>query len=723
MTLNSPDGGKPGFAPGQSTADHEQAVPYAALYRRWRPQLFSEVLGQEHVTRSLQNALAKNRIAHAYLFCGLRGTGKTTMAKLLGKALNCLEGVNSEPCNRCRSCVEVTEGRNLDVLEIDAASNRGIDEIRELREKVRYAAAQNRYKVYIIDEVHMLTSEAFNALLKVLEEPPPKVVFVLATTEAHKIPLTIVSRCQRYDFHLLEVEQLAGRLRAVAAEMDFTVDDKTLILLARQAEGAVRDALGLLEQSRAYGGEAITYEQALEILGLPAPEILHRYYQAVIDENLAAGLAVIREVIQQGMDLQRLLREQVLYLRKLLLLQAEAAETTTLADVPALKPYLLQHRDSFKPALILEMLEILQQLVYQLRGVSQPQFLLELAFLRLVRVYRFRSYFSPDELVRRLEALEEKLLAAGQGRLESADHDRQAVSTHNKEKNSQDVAPWDDPVRDDNGDTGLPIERPQQKEAPQPLEEGRHSAASPEPAASALNENTAATEPQKEQLKPLPLAETAAEEESSQPATETHMEKDTTPLDAAGLAMFWKEHFLAELKKERKYNLLAYLMEAAPLSWKGGIFAVAIPPKRAYLKKRLETEKNKKYIGNKLRELLNTPAEFQVIIQEHENAGQAPEEYGSGAAEHQNGRISASDVPSPPYAGPAVSPQPGGASPPAHDQDFMRKVVDLFQGSLIEAGKSGDEKPWTAKTAVDASFAIDDVPLPDPPPPDEDEEV
>jgi DNA polymerase-3 subunit gamma/tau len=180
-----------------STTKQKSNVPYVALYRRWRPQLFSQIVGQQHVTRTLQNALSSSRVAHAYLFCGLRGTGKTTMAKLLAKALNCEKGVAQEPCNACRSCREINEGNSLDVIEIDAASNRGIDEIRELREKIRYAAASSRYKVYIIDEVHMLTNEAFNALLKTLEEPPPNVVFILATTEVHKLPLTVVSRCQR----------------------------------------------------------------------------------------------------------------------------------------------------------------------------------------------------------------------------------------------------------------------------------------------------------------------------------------------------------------------------------------------------------------------------------------------------------------------------------------------------------------------------------------------
>lgn len=691
----------------QTSGGSPVKAPYTSLYRRWRPQLFSQVLGQEHVTRSLQNALVGNRIAHAYLFCGLRGTGKTTMAKLLGKALNCLEGVNAEPCNRCRSCVEVTEGRNLDVMEIDAASNRGIDEIRDLREKVRYAAAQNRYKVYIIDEVHMLTQEAFNALLKVLEEPPPLVVFVLATTEVHKIPLTIVSRCQRYDFHLLEVEQLAGRLQAVADEMHFSADEKTLILLARQAEGAVRDALGLLEQCRAYGGESISYEQALEILGLPAPAVLHGYYQAVVDEDLASGLAVIREAVQRGMDLQRLIREQILYLRKLLLLQAEQDETTALADVPALRSYLLQHRDKFDSAVILEMLEILQLLTYQLRGASQPQFLLELAFLRLARVYRFRSYFSPGELMQRLEALEEKLLASGKGRLEADDvvetikSDKiDTITTNREARPSMDMA-----------------------DKEKTKEQGQR--------AGTAEDNTLQTEDFGVNIKETvsEVREGPPEEnESIQAVTEAENETaatvafdDAPGVDSApegtipegGLTLFWEEKFLARLRKNRKHNLLAYLMEATPLSWKGGVFAVTISPKRAYLKKRLEAEKNRKYIDNMLEELLGAPAAMRVILDSSESSSEPAEKHKSLADQKPQKTGSSSGAASPGDTKQAASP------PETHNENLMPQILDLFQGRLIEAGINMEEK---GKSFSPGEYWADGEPIPPPPDMDENED-
>jgi len=446
-------------------------VPYTALYRRWRPQFFSQVVGQDHVTRTLQNALSTSRIAHAYLFCGLRGTGKTTMAKLLAKALNCLEGVTEEPCNACRSCLEITEGRSLDVIEIDAASNRGIDEIRDLREKIRYAAASSRYKVYIIDEVHMLTNEAFNALLKTLEEPPPGVVFILATTEVHKLPLTVVSRCQRFEFHLIEAGPLAAHLAKISREMNFSIDEETCILLARLAEGSARDALGLLEQCRAYGGERVVYEEALEILGLAHPEIIYRLLCSVAAENIGDGLAVLNELVYRGSDLHRFLRELILYLRKLLMLQSSENGEHFLADVPGFKQYLLEQRRTFDHPVILEMLEILQQLTFQMKGASQPQFLLELAFLRLVRANRFRQYLSPGDLFRRLEELEEKLQTVGLTLIEETDEkEHYPAAERVPPKDPEDIPPWElpPPSNQKNNEEATPEEEQKNRDSRKP---------------------------------------------------------------------------------------------------------------------------------------------------------------------------------------------------------------------------------------------------------------
>ncbi|NLK51426.1 MAG: DNA polymerase III subunit gamma/tau [Syntrophomonadaceae bacterium] len=251
-------------------------MSYVALYREWRPQNFQNVVGQTHVTRTLLNALQQGRISHAYLFCGPRGTGKTSVAKILAKAVNCSEAQEGEPCNQCVSCRAIVEGSSLDVLEIDAASNRGIDEIRELRERVQYAPSGGRFRVYIIDEVHMLTTEAFNALLKTLEEPPSHVIFVLATTEAHKVPATILSRCQRFDFRRITPAELIERLKLVAEHQQIEISEEAIMAIVRAAEGGLRDALSLLDQCIGFATNAITLEEVNQVLGTVSEEFLRQ---------------------------------------------------------------------------------------------------------------------------------------------------------------------------------------------------------------------------------------------------------------------------------------------------------------------------------------------------------------------------------------------------------------------------------------------------------------
>ncbi|NLL21455.1 MAG: DNA polymerase III subunit gamma/tau [Firmicutes bacterium] len=581
--------------------------PYRALYRSWRPQFFSEVVGQEHVVRTLQNALAAGRVAHAYLFCGLRGTGKTTMAKLLAKALNCLEGINPEPCGRCRSCQEVMDGRNMDVLEIDAASNRGIDEIRDLRDKARYAAAQNRFKVYIIDEVHMLTNEAFNALLKILEEPPPGVVFILATTEVYKLPLTVVSRCQRFDFHLLEGKQVVGRLQEVARGMNFSVEEETLYLLARQAEGSMRDALGLLEQCRAYGGEKVSYSEALEILGLTAPEAIYNLLQAIVEGDNLSGLAAINEVVSKGKDLQRFLQEMTLYLRRLVLLQSGSDEEKTLQDVPGLKPYLLRHKDKFNDLVLLEMLEILQGLSGKLRNSSQPSFLLELAFLRLVRVYRFRDYLSPEALLSRLEELEEKLQSAGLEGLNAGTGAKSQASGKEKPAAGPEraAAAVDDSVPGE-------ILPPADGKAPAGEEtaSGLGKAAAPEGDPGLLEGETHSP------------AGSSGKVGFEEPEREAEREPERE-VDLEQLREIWHNKLLPEIKKQRKHNIYALLQDGRPFSCKKGVFTICLPQGYSFHKGRIESTRNKKYIESLLKYLLGYAVDLRVILQEK------PEETGN----------------------------------------------------------------------------------------------
>jgi DNA polymerase-3 subunit gamma/tau len=296
------------------------------FYRRWRPQTLAEVVGQEQITQTLLNALAAERVAHAYLFSGPRGTGKTSTGRILAKAVNCLDNGRGEPCNACSMCQAISEGRALDLVEIDAASNRGIDEIRDLRERVNFAPNIARYKVYIIDEVHMLTEPAFNALLKTLEEPPPHVIFVLATTEVHKVPLTILSRCQRFDFRRLSQAAIVGKLKQICAQEGSQIEPQALALIARSATGSLRDAENLLEQMVIYHGSEITHQDVQKELGIIGDERVRRLAECILRRDIAGGLTTINSVCDDGLDLRQFNRELVEYLRGVLLLKAGAED-------------------------------------------------------------------------------------------------------------------------------------------------------------------------------------------------------------------------------------------------------------------------------------------------------------------------------------------------------------------------------------------------------------
>ncbi len=302
------------------------------FYRKWRPQTLAEVVGQEPITKTLANALATGRVAHAYLFCGPRGTGKTSTGRILAKALNCLTNGKGEPCNTCDMCQAFNEGRALDLVEIDGASNRGIDEIRDLREKINFAPNLARYKVYIIDEVHMLTEPAFNALLKTLEEPPPHAIFILATTEVHKVPLTILSRCQRFDFRRLPQSAVVNKLKDICDHEGIKVEAQALALIAKAATGSLRDAENLLEQLVLYRGSDISLEQAQSELGISGDMRISQLAGHILKKDVASGLAVINNVAVDGVDLRQFTRGLVDYLRDILLVKSGAGETS---DFPA----------------------------------------------------------------------------------------------------------------------------------------------------------------------------------------------------------------------------------------------------------------------------------------------------------------------------------------------------------------------------------------------------
>jgi len=358
---------------------------YLALYREWRPQRFDEVVGQDHVKRTLQNALSNGRIAHAYLFTGPRGTGKTTVAKLLAKAVNCKDQSSVEPCNRCSACVSITEGSSMDVLEIDAASNRRIEEIREIRDRVRYAPAENRYKVYIVDEVHMLTPEASNALLKTLEEPPEHVIFVLATTDPHKLLRTIISRCQRFDFHLLPADLIAGRLQQVCRKRGVTCSDEAIMLIARHAEGAMRDGLSLLDQVLSFGGDELTLEDVLSVLGTAQDDVFFDLVEAVCVGDVGAVLEMIDQIALKGVDIRQFIKDLTGHIRNLLVVDI-AEHPATLVPVGSEAIERLRDQSSMIGRdTIMLLVDSLAEIDGRLRWSPQPRLVAEVELLRLAR--------------------------------------------------------------------------------------------------------------------------------------------------------------------------------------------------------------------------------------------------------------------------------------------------------------------------------------------------
>lgn len=400
-------------------------MSYLVIARKWRPQSFEDLAGQAPITRTLQNAIRANRIAHAYLFTGVRGVGKTTAARILAKALNCEKGPTATPCNQCSHCEEITQGNSIDVLEIDGASNRGIDEVRQIIENVRYQPAKCRFKIYIIDEVHQVTKDAFNALLKTLEEPPPSVKFILATTEPHRLPETILSRCQRYDFRRISLREIVERLREIAGNEKLEITDGALVLLAREADGSMRDAQSLLEQVLACaapvesGREAAPVDEVLlqEILGLAERRMLYELSAAVIGGDAQRCVELVAEAVSQGRDLNRLSRDLVEHFRNLLVARLTAARDSSLAGAapaPALDlpdQEIVDLRDQVRGLSVDTLLDYFDFMAAgdeEIGRSATPRFALEGALIRLAALPRSIPI---GELVERLERLETRFAA------------------------------------------------------------------------------------------------------------------------------------------------------------------------------------------------------------------------------------------------------------------------------------------------------------------------
>jgi DNA polymerase-3 subunit gamma/tau len=383
-------------------------MSYTALYRKFRPDSFTDVKGQEHIVTTLKNQIMAGRIGHAYLFCGTRGTGKTTIAKLMAKVVNCEHPVEGSPCNECRMCRAIAAGTSMNVIEIDAASNNGVDNVREIVEEVRYSPTEGRYKVYIIDEVHMLSAGAFNALLKTIEEPPSYVIFILATTEVHKIPVTILSRCQRYDFRRITIDTITDRLSELMQAENIETEEKALRYIARVADGSLRDALSLLDQCISfYLGRKLTYDNVLEVLGAVDTQVFAKMLAAIKRQEVSGCIRLLEEIESSGRELGQFIIDFIWYLRNLLLIKTTENVSDIIIEVSTENLALLkQEAEGIEELALMRYIRIFSELSNQIRYATRKRVLLEIALIKLCKPEMEQNL---DSITARLKLLEEKL--------------------------------------------------------------------------------------------------------------------------------------------------------------------------------------------------------------------------------------------------------------------------------------------------------------------------
>ncbi|MGL6105018.1 DNA polymerase III subunit gamma/tau [Romboutsia sp.] len=379
---------------------------HKALYRAYRPQNFEDVVGQEHIVRTLKNQIENNNVGHAYLFSGTRGTGKTSTAKIFARAVNCENSINQEPCNECEVCKDILHDNIMDVVEIDAASNNSVDDIRELRENVKYSPTKSKYKVYIIDEVHMLSQGAFNALLKTLEEPPSYVIFILATTEPHKIPATILSRCQRFDFKRVTVKDMTLRMQKICKEENIEVEDKALNLIARNSQGALRDALSILEQCISFGDNKIEYKDVVELLGTVNVEQLFELAQCIIDQDTKKSLQILNEFVIWGKDIRNLINDSIDHFRNLMVCKV----STDLDEIISLPEEIIQQlklqANGVEVNDLIRILNILSLTQDGMKSSSNPRILAEVTVMKIAQPMFDES---KEALIKRIENLEKTI--------------------------------------------------------------------------------------------------------------------------------------------------------------------------------------------------------------------------------------------------------------------------------------------------------------------------
>ncbi len=598
-------------------------MTYVVLARKWRPRRFDDVVGQEHITRTLSNALTQNRVAHGYLFCGPRGVGKTTTARILAKALNCEKGPTAEPCNECPVCRDVDQGRSLDIIEVDGASTRGIDDVRELRESVRYAPTGGRTKVYIIDEVHMLTREAFNALLKTLEEPPPHVVFVMATTEPFKVPATILSRCQRFDFARIHPKAVIDRLAHIVGSEGFKVQADALAVLARRSQGGLRDALSTLDQVLTSADEEVTAEMVNRVLGIQSADFYFRLTDALIEGDPQTALALLDDVYHAGADLGEIAEELARHLRNVMLLSVGPDMEKAMEELgPAEIARVREQAAKVPQATAARLLDVALRATGAIRRSEHLRLHLEMTLVELASVVRAVPM---GEVLRRIEDMERRLGGGGSGGGggDAGPEPRGPARPAASGTQGTTKAPESAPTRTPDGGA----DREARSEAPAPPESTR-SRKTEAPTAAGVD------------TEPAPGAEGSAAPAAS-----------ALPEDADPAALW--DDTVASIKKKRM-SIGAFLIGSRADGLDGeGRLRVIVDAEHSFFKSNLEDADNRRFIEGVMREVFGRPLKYDIVV-------------GGAAGEEP----------------PQPKPKARSAFEIAETDPGVRRVLELFDGEI-----------------------------------------